>query len=57
MRRKASLFPAVSSVRDPFGDAVFLVILLYAALTLPEVLPPILRHLREMAYRAPPPPD
>lgn len=33
------------------------VILLYAALTLPEVFPPTLGHLREIAHRAPSPPD
>lgn len=50
---KASLFPATPGTPDPLGDAVFFAILLYAALSLPVVLPPVFWHRWATADRAP----
>lgn len=44
---KASVFPVVPGVADPFGDAVLFVVLLYAGVALPVVMLPLLWHRRE----------
>jgi BASS family bile acid:Na+ symporter len=46
---KASLFPAVPGVPDPFGDGVLYVALAYGAFSLPIILPLVILHRRRVA--------
>jgi BASS family bile acid:Na+ symporter len=43
---KASVFPAVAGVADPFADQVFFVAILYAALAMVVAMPPLFLHRR-----------
>jgi BASS family bile acid:Na+ symporter len=43
---KASVFPAVAGVADPFADQVLFVVLLYAGLAFMVAMPPLLLHRR-----------
>ncbi len=49
---KASVFPAVPGVADPFADQIFFVALLYAGFALLVSLPPLLIHRRMAAPSA-----
>ncbi len=46
---KASLFPAIPGVPDPFADQVFFVALLYGGFAMLIVLPPLFLHRRKTA--------
>lgn len=46
---KASLFPAIAGVPDPFGDGVLYIALMYGALALPIVMPLVIFHRRQAA--------
>ena len=46
---KASLFPVVPGVPDPFADGVLYIALMYGGIALPVIAPLVTRHRRQWA--------